>query len=339
MKRTLLLLIVFAILGSVVAWYIITKEDDKTTLLGEDRKFAVENMDEIHKIFLADREGNETTLEKKNTHWLFNEKWKARPNAMENLLTVIEKVQMQYKPPIAAVKNIVNDLAAQGIKVEIYNRSGELMKAYYVGGATPDERGTYMINDGAEQPYVTHIPGWEGNLRFRYNLLGEDWRDKSIFSETPEDITYVSIEYPKQRNKSFILEAEGKEYQIRPFFEVTPAINGVANQGLAETFLDGFESLVAEAFETKNPKRDSVTQLIPFSIVTVKDKDGNENVVRLHPIYPETEMVLNPKTGEWEHDGGGIVERYFADCSSGEFMLTQHRVFKKVLWAYEFFYE
>ena len=66
---------------------------------------------------------------------------------------------------------MVKSLASEGIKVELYDRKGEKIKAYYVGGATPDERGTYMIMENAEEPYVAHIPSWEGNLRFRFNHL------------------------------------------------------------------------------------------------------------------------------------------------------------------------
>ena len=62
MNRTLILLIVFLILGGGTAWYLLNKEDDKTTLAGLDRDFAVENVAQIHKIFLANRADNSTTL-------------------------------------------------------------------------------------------------------------------------------------------------------------------------------------------------------------------------------------------------------------------------------------
>ncbi|MCB9291126.1 MAG: hypothetical protein H6560_27725 [Lewinellaceae bacterium] len=55
---------------------------------------------------------------------------------------------------------MVESLATEGMKVELYDKDGGLLKAYYVGGSTSDERGTYMIMEGAEQPYVpTFRPG------------------------------------------------------------------------------------------------------------------------------------------------------------------------------------
>ena len=99
---------------------------------------------------------------------------------------------------------MVSNLATEGIKVEIYDRQDELIKTYYVGGAPPDERGTYMMLEGFEQPYVAHIPGWDGNLRFRYNLVGDEWRSRILFPGELEEIESVSIAYPRQRSKSSV---------------------------------------------------------------------------------------------------------------------------------------
>lgn len=313
------------------------KEDKKTTLAGWDRDFAVENVDDIYKIFLADRNGEKVTLERKSKHWIYNGEYKANPNVVENLLDAIKRVEMKYKPPKNAVKPMVESLATEGIKVEIYDRRGELMKAYYVGGATADERGTYMIRDGAEDPYVVHIPSWEGNLRFRYNLRGANWRDKTIFHEDMRDVISVSVEYPKQRNRSFRLEKDGSDFKVTPFYEINQPTNRPYKKGSAEQYLIGFEKpMIAEAFENKNPKRDSVVQTVPFSIVTLMTKDSSEVSVRFFPIYNES--VIDPKTNSYLTSGG--IDRFFAEVvTEGSFMLVQNRIFQRAFWGYEFFFE
>lgn len=323
MKRTILFLIIFLILGSFTTWYVLSKPDEKTSLAGADRRFKVENTEEIYKIFIADRDGAKTTLERKDGFWLYNGKYTARPNAIDNVLDAIRRVEIQYKPPTAAVKNMITSLATEGIKVEIYNKKNQLLKSYYIGGATADELGTYMIMDGAEQPYVASIPGWVGNLRFRFNLTGDDWRDKTVFGEKTENIESVSIEYPKNRNKSFRLAREGNSYKITPFYDVTPPIKRPYKEGSVERYLEGFRSLGAEAFENENPKRDSIRQLVPFSTITLKTTEGKEKVVKLFPLFSTSDQV----------------ERYLADVSTGDFMLVQHLVFGKILWGYDFFFE
>lgn len=331
MNRTTILLFIFLLLGGFTVWYLTGKPDDRSTVAGWDREFAVEP-DRIHKIFLADRRGNKTTLERNGDHWIYNGQWRARPNAMENLLDAIGRVEMKYKPPRAAVPNMIKSLAGEGIKVELYDRKGTLIKTYYVGGATPDETGTYMILENAEEPYVTHIPGWQGNLRFRYNLRGDDWRDKSVFAEKIDDIQSVKVEYPKQQSHSFQLKKEGRDYRIEPYGQLRPAPEGAYRKGSAETFLYGFESLVAEAFENDNPRRDSILQLLPFCVITLQTTDGSEKMVRFYPIFEK--FASDGQILSSDH-----AERYFADMSTGDFMLVQNRVFKAVFWGYEMFFE
>lgn len=323
MKKTLILLIAFVLLASLTIWYVLSKSDNKTTLLAAERRFKVENTDEIYTIFIADRKGNQTTLERKDGIWLYNGKYPARPNAIENVLDAVRRIEIQYKPPTAAVNNIVKNLSTQGIKIQIFNKKKQLLQAYYIGGGTADERGTYAIKEGAEQPYVVSIPGWEGNLRFRFNLTGEDWRDKTIFAEKTENINFVSVEYPKNRNESFKLERTGNTYRIIPFYDITPIINRPYKEGSVERYLEGFRSLGAEAFENENPRRDSVRQLIPFSIITLKNKAGVEKSVKLFPIITANNQA----------------ERYFIDINNEDFMLGQHLVLSKILWGYDFFFE
>ncbi|NUO00694.1 MAG: DUF4340 domain-containing protein, partial [Saprospiraceae bacterium] len=278
--------------------------------------------------------GGRTTLERKGKHWIYNEKYKAKPNAIENLLRAIYRVEMKYKPPVNAVKNMVRSLATEGLKVEMYNAQNQLIKSYYIGGSTSDERGTYMMLEGAEQPYVTYIPSWEGNLRFRFNLQGDDWRDKSIFSAEPEEITYVGIEYHKQREKSFKIVKDGNAYQVKPFHSITPEIQSPLRPGAVESYLIGYQSVQAEAFENLYQHRDSISSQLPFCTITVQQRDGTERVAKLHPIFKS--RLYDEKTGKY----GPLAEaeRYYADCE-GDFLMVQHLVIKKILWGYESFFE
>lgn len=339
MTRTTWLLLSFFILGVIaVAYTYFNREDALMRGLKAERNFAVKDVSRLRKIFIAQRDGETTLLEKKGSEWLYNGQHKARPNAIENLLDAIQRVEIDHIPAKAAIKNIVRNLAGEGIKVELYESGDKPIKTYYIGSGTQDERGVYMIIEGFDQPFVCHIPGWEGNLRYRYNLRGDDWRDKTVFAEDPDNIEKVSIEYPKQKNRSFKLERKGNSFDIRPFYEITPRFRLPYREGSAEAFLIGFESLVAEAFENETPAKDSVRQIIPFSIITVTNKQGKTTQAKLFPIFPEAVVSTDPKTGQWIGANGATVERYFVDHSSGDFMLIQDRVFRKVLRGYEFFF-
>ena len=69
---------------------------------------------------------------------------------------------------------------------------------------------------------------------------------------------------------------------------------------------------------------------MPFSIISVTDTKGQQKKAVFHPTYN-----FDAKTGERRSD---VVERYFCDVSTGDWMLVQHRVFEKIFWPYDAFF-
>jgi hypothetical protein len=340
MKRTLILLVAFLLLGGSVFWYMSGDDKrNKMTLTGSDRDFAVKDMSQLHKIFIADRKGERTTLVRNDeAGWNVNDQGTANPHVMEPLLEAIRNVRIKYKPSDNALKNMVNVLATQGYKVELYDKENNLLKAYYIGGSTADERGTYIILDGAEQPYVAEIPGFSGNISVRFSRFGDEWRDKTLFSEKVEDIKYLSVENPKQKNQSFILEAEGSGYNIKPFYDITPEIQRPAKEGSIEAYLVKFKSVGAEAFRNEHSGQDSILQTIPFCNVTLVNTDKDTTRAVFYPIRKEKTTTQDRKTGEYVTTGG-YVDRYFVLRNQQDFMLAQHIVMQKIFWGYGSFYQ
>jgi hypothetical protein len=328
MKKTLLLAALFLVLGGG-AWYALNKKSQTGSRNSWDMNFAVPNTKDIYKIFLADRNGRTATLERKEDDWLYNGKVRARPTAISTLLETIAQVNVWYIPPKNAEQSMIRSLAGEGVKVELYDKGGKLMKSYYVGGVTNDEHGTYMMMEGAEQPYVVHIPSFVGQLRVRYMLGDDQWSDRTIFREKPEEIESVTVEYPQRKSESFRLEKTGEAaYSVKPFFSTTPASKQPLRKGVPEAYLLTFESLGAEGFETDNPVRDSVTTLVPFVIVTLKKTDGEEKQVRFWPL--EIQQT---------REGMPYVHRYFAEVNKKDFLLIQEGVFGPIFRGYSFFFE
>ncbi|NRB49232.1 MAG: DUF4340 domain-containing protein [Saprospiraceae bacterium] len=331
-KRSLILLGLLLVLGGFTVYSLMQNTDRGSTLSLEERNFAVEDTAAIHKIFMADRFNHQTTLERKGKGWLHNGQHPVNLNAMDNLMDAIKRVKIQFKPPNASIKNLIKSLATEGIKVEIYDRQDQLLKAYYVGGSTPDERGTYMMIEGAEQPYVASIPGFTGNIRFRYNLLGDDWRDKAVFNVPVDQIQSVSINYPLQRSESFTVSKAGQGYEVKPYYALTKPTSALPNQSRVETFLYHFERILAESFINEHPKKDSILQQVPFCEIQLATTTGDSIAVALHPRYFMT-APSGPEASQ------RIVERYYANVNQEDFMLVQNEVFKKVFWGYAFFFE
>ncbi len=328
MNNNRILLVIFILLGTASAWYLYRNLQGSDTALGWDRKFKVENPEEIGKIFLAKRTGETTTIERNGNEWKVNGRYKASPNAVENLLEAVTQVELKFVPPVKAVENFGRELAARGIKVEVYDRRNRLLKAYYVGGVTQDARGTVMLMENSDQPMVVEIPQMEGQIRTRYDLTGDKWRDRTVFGyQDPDRIRQVSVAYPQQRNKSFVLDKEAGRYSVRPFYDNVPPLDRPVSPASAEAYLFQFRSLMAEAFENNMTGKDSIRQTVPFAVISVTDDQGSVRTATLFPTYRNDAF-----SGERPTD---IVERYYADLNTGDWMLVQHHVFQKIFWPYE----
>jgi Domain of unknown function (DUF4340) len=329
MKRTWLLLILFLGMGAA-AYYALQRNDAKKagSNLQPDMDFAIRDTSAVHKIFLADRKGRTTTLVRQTDGWLYNSKYTARPTAVQMLLETMQKVRVAYLPPVNAEAMMVQSIAAEGIKVEAYDKNNELLKVYYVGGVTNDEHGTYMMMEGSERPYITHIPSLSGGLRVNYRFGDDEWMDRHVFREKPDLIQRITVEYPQQKNESFRLEKTGAaEFAVTPFYSTTPPSALPQRKGAAEAYLLAFEKLGAEDFGTDYHKRDSITALVPFAIITLTNTDGREKKVTFWPFEE-----IKDRSGKL------LTHRYFVKSSWEQYYFTQHLVFGPIFRGYSYFF-
>ena len=169
-----------------------------------EKKFSIENINEIDKVFLSDRKGNNIVLKKDEDSWFINERFKVRKDAINTLLTTINEVEVQRPVSNTAYNNVIKQLATTGVKVEIYYKNN--IKTYTVGGSTSDHLGTYMLMEDGKNPYVVHIPGFNGFLSPRYGIQGyeldiNNWRDNTVFEIDSENIKEISLKNYDNQNK------------------------------------------------------------------------------------------------------------------------------------------
>lgn len=291
-KSTLVLLLLFLTSGAATVWYLQQPEKVKTTLIDADADFRIADVDQIGKIFLASRiRGTQFILERQGDNWFVNDTIPVYPEIITNLMTAIRTMKIRYRPATAAIPNIVKDLAVDQVKTEIYDRQGNLMKAYYVGGETSDARGTYVIMEGSEKPMVMQIPGMTGSFKVRYDLSFLDIMDKAIFREDPEQIEYVSLEYPKQRNKSFILDLSSGKAEVAPFYETTPLINQAVNAGQVQRYLQKFEKVIAEILITNKNGVNAFDNMLPFCTLKIRRKNGTTKDIIFYPRNTQDVMT------------------------------------------------
>ncbi len=320
MKKTnIILLIIVVLVGliSLIVYYTQTKDTARVY-----RDFAVEDTASINKIFLADKQGNNITLERKDGYWMVNDKYKARRDLLDVLLTTIKNLEVTMPVPESKLDFVLRSIAAYGIKTEIY-QNNKLVKTYYVGGAPENNIGTYMILEGSDVPFVVSIPGFSGFLTIRYNTEINEWRERIIFNYKIEDIYQVKMHYPDQPENSFIavrnsatnydlLNYDGSSVNFK--FDTLKVKDYISR---AKFF--GFEAFILDSLQQF--KRDSLlTQPMVFEMSVV---DINKNKKSFKAYYRQNLDKLLDDNGElYPFD----IDRMYAVVDDKEVVLIQFYV-------------
>ena len=287
---------------------------NKKTALKNEKEFAIENTEDINKVFLSDRKGNNIILSKTNNNWIINDKYDVRDDAIKTLLSTIEQIEIQRPVSNTSFNNVIKQLATTGVKVEIYYHNN--VKVYTVGSSTPDHLGTYMLMDDAENPYIVHIPGFNGFLSPRYGIQGyelniNNWRDNSIFKINSEEIQEISLLNYNEQEKSFLIQKEPLRLINNDSISIKYNINKTVE------YFNNFSNIECEKY--KGFEIDISSEKLLFKL-NIKHQ-GKTDLLEAYSFSKTNKNSNNSKPN---------VERMYAKLNNGEYMLIQNYVFNKV---------
>jgi hypothetical protein len=95
MKRSSIITI-SVLLILIISSILIFKKKGKASTLDEDaRNFKFQDTASITKIFMADKNGKQCTVERTPKGWMVNEKFYVRPDAILTLLETIKNVEVK----------------------------------------------------------------------------------------------------------------------------------------------------------------------------------------------------------------------------------------------------
>lgn len=336
MKKNLILTLILVLLGAGAWWLLNTDRSASGNL--QERSFFIEDPEQISKIFIAHRTDNyQVTLERKGEHWIMdgNAERKVRPGVINFFLDAVKRQRVKFQVPNAQIKFVVDMLTKSGIKMMFYDKEGKNFKTFYVGMPTKEEDATYMIMEGSDVPYAVEIPGIPANLRERYDLVGDEWRDRSLFSEKPEQIDSLTIEYPLKKSDSFVLSrASDGSYNVVPFYPTTPAVSSKPDPNLVAAYLEHYRSIVAENFINDLPEKGKLGQRTPFARVRLVRRDGGVRELKfIEVIKPKVQDSTDALA-----TARANIFHYHVEASWGDLYLAQQLVTGKLFYRYHGFF-
>ena len=183
----------------IVLIYLSYKTQNRSSSTRLDKKnFEVSDTSKIERIELSNRNLQTISLRRSVGYWTLNDSLFANQSSVNLILKTIK--EMRVKNPIArsALKNVIERMGIQNTKVEIFSNNKKI-RTIYIGGETADQLGTFMMIEGAKEPYVVHIPGFNGYLSSRFHCRESDWRDKNIFRNLKK-ISYFNPTINRENN-------------------------------------------------------------------------------------------------------------------------------------------
>ncbi|MCK9423023.1 MAG: hypothetical protein M0Q38_10525 [Bacteroidales bacterium] len=347
MKKNRIIILVVILLSLIALMLWLTQST--STFQRELSDFAINDTSTVTKIFLSDKNNNTVKLVRLAPgKWMVNERYKAQKLSVELLLKTMKELAVNQPVANAAQDNIIRELSVNAVKVEIYQQvyridlfgsirmfpHEKMTKVYYVGGATQNNLGSYMLLENSSRPFITSLPGFRGFVSPRYSPIEKYWRDYSIFKKAIPEIATVRVEIPTTPDLSYELRNNGKN-----FFTL---ISLVDNQAIPDydtlkvlNFLSGFRYLNFETLinDMDRMRKDSILASPPFIIITLTDTSGIRKSIRTwHKQGP---------AGQTDPDGNPLpydLDRLYAQVNDGQdFTLIQFFTFDKVLRPKTFF--
>ncbi len=343
MNKNKLGFIIVIILVAVALAFVMT--DKNSTLWSKDSQFAVKDTANIVKVYMVDKNNQSVLIERTELGWVLNGNLQAHKENINMLLKTIKSLAVKYPVPQKAHNNIVKLMAGNSVKVEVYKNDhyiniGQIhlfsyvnkASVFYVGAATPDNMGSYMIMEGGERPYVVSMPGFRGFVSARFTTNAKDWQSHAIFRIPYNEIAEIKVEKVNNPHQSFKIRKLEKGYEIMSLQnrQIIPVYDTVA----LYTFLDGFKNVNFEALidDLSQHKTDSLLNSTPVHILNITETNGKQHELKTFKMVPTNnqEEVYGFKP---EYD----LDRMYA-WYDGRMLMVQYFTFDKLTRPIEYFY-
>lgn len=287
------------------------------------------------KIVMTDKLDNHVTLECiADGSWTVDGKYPANQPMVDRLLETLQKMRIRAEVNRDAVPNVLKDIAAHGVQVDIYIGS-RLLETYFVGRETMDHMASYMLRKGDKIPCEVHIPGFRGYLTPIFSAEAIKWRSHKIVDLDVYDIARIELEIPQAPQESFAIVQKDKDFYME-LLDGHRQLQGFDTARVSQ-MLSTFKNLNFDEFASIVPNSTSISGS-PRSILRITDTQGNLCEVKIYLKYTNPDDILampDPKVRE-ELD----VNRLYAiidNKDSQDTVLIQNWIFDHILQPASFF--
>lgn len=345
MKRNTTWFIIAVVVLAVLTWwaYTIVAGDKgfsgKTSTISEaETDFGISDTASVTKIIITNQDHQKAVLTKAEPGlWRLNDEYMARIDAINVILNTAKRIKAREKVSEQGKENILKNMAVKYNKVE-YFAGDTWLKTWYVGHPTKDADGSFMIletpeNGKAENPYITHIPGFSGELSAPFFTDPYEWRDHAVFRYDVKDIASVEFYNSDSSSHNYRINVLGEN-----LFEMKDGSNKPVkafDTVAVRAFLLNFKNinfLTLNKGHLSKEQEDSLRKAQPFIRLVITNKQKVKDELKIyHKKVQPGQVDLEGKPYRWD------IDLAFARLRTGEIAVIQFGHFAKILWPLEAF--
>lgn len=323
-KPRLFFIAVLVLLGAFLLWK--NPLQDTTTRV-QNYEFGMQDTASITRIELTTKKPDTAILSRTEDGWLVNNRYIARSSGINTLLRTLHDQEMKHFVAKDRMDRVVKYMATGATEVKVFNSQNERVMHFFVGGNTPDQLGTYMMNTGADQPYAVHIPGFNGFLSSRYFTEEHLWRSKTILALSSSEIERIEMRFPMNPEASFAFNNEGEQFYL---FSLGGEPIANADSAAIAGFVQQFEQVLIEGWIQPEDrvwaKKDSILNSTPeFELIVFPFNGAPKTIKGYRKLALEGETDAAGNLREYDKD------RFYAQSPEGDLVLIQRYAWSALL--------
>jgi molybdopterin/thiamine biosynthesis adenylyltransferase len=320
-----------------------------------DQDFHVEDIENITKIFLADKENNHVLLQRvadadtnSDTTWTVDGIYPASKGMIKLLLETLHDMRIRQQVNKNAVPQAIKLLSANSTKCEVYQTRylidwfngklrlfprEKLTVTYFVGQETQDMMACFMYREGDKVPYIIHIPGFRGYLTPRFVADPMSWRSHTIVHWDITHLQSVELDIPATPEESYKVSRQGDGF----VFQKAGTIIDNFDTARVAQMLSCFQNLNFDEYASRvpNSNMDSSFNAGPRAILHITNTEGTTREITTYIKYnnPTDSLVMRNDELYEMFD----LNRLYAIIDKKDTVLIQYFVFDNILQPVSFY--
>ncbi len=324
-----IIVVIVGILGFFATNLVRNRGKSDTELL----EFSIKDTSTVDQLIITDQFARKIHLLKKDLMWVDNKGDCVMQEPVDVILETIKNIQFKGYVPENSRENIVKNMLSTHTKVEIFQH-GKWVKTWYVGYATQDHYGTYMLletpDEKSDLPVIMKVKGLDGIIEPRFFADARRWKCTEIFKLNLDDIADVDVRFFDVPTRSFNIKKSKTNYTVK----IAGKKPSILDTTMAIQYLNNYKKIHFELanFELSDKQVDSLKKSKPFCKLNVKEISGNNTLLKMYRI-PFKNKIVNDFGDSVAYD----PDRFWCQLPSGEVVKCQYFVFNPLLMGHLYF--